>query len=69
MHIADATATLLARMGIAVPPEFKGRVLYEALRDTAGDVRTLPDAPAMSPSRSGDEAKVEARLRALGYID
>ena len=78
MHIADATATWLARMDVAVPPEFAGRVLYEALGEVVGTtesgahVRALPDLPASRALRddsAADEARVEARLRALGYVD
>jgi predicted AlkP superfamily phosphohydrolase/phosphomutase len=75
-HIADATATWLARMDVAVPPEFAGRVLYEALREVMGDegsaVRALPVLPGTSHSSvrsAADEARIEARLRALGYVD
>ncbi|MEO0324218.1 MAG: alkaline phosphatase family protein [Myxococcota bacterium] len=71
-HIADATATVLARMDVAVPPEAMGRVLWEALDDGRARARTLPKAPAPeptpSPSRAG-EAAIERRLRALGYVD
>jgi predicted AlkP superfamily phosphohydrolase/phosphomutase len=68
-HIADVTATLLARMGVVVPPEMSGRVLWEALDAAAGGGASLPRAPAPKPPRGGDEARVEARLRALGYIE
>ena len=68
--IADATATILARMDVAVPPGFAGRVLFELLKDTSGGaVASLPEAPALATPASGDPARVEARLRALGYID
>ena len=77
MHIADATATWLARMDVAVPPDFAGRVLYEALREVVGSggpnaVRALPDVAtraASSAQSAADEARIEARLRALGYVD
>lgn len=79
-QIADATATWLARMDIAVPPEFAGRVLYEALRDAAdagapeatSAPQRLPDgvrAGGPGPRDAADEARIEARLRALGYVD
>lgn len=80
-QIADATATWLARMDIAVPPEFAGRVLYEALREVTD--ASAPDGRASAPQRlpegvrvgqggprdAADEARIEARLRALGYVD
>jgi len=64
--IADATATLLARMDVAPAPEMSGRVLEEAIAD--GPRRVLAGAPAPAPS-SGDGSRLEARLRALGYVD
>lgn len=68
-RIADATATLLARMGIAAPPEASGRVLEEVLvaRQGAG-LTALPDAP-VAAGTANDLARTEARLRALGYVD
>ncbi|MFW6052161.1 MAG: alkaline phosphatase family protein [Myxococcota bacterium] len=69
-HIADGTATLLARMGLAVPPELAGRVLWEALATTGGEeVRALPEAPSRPQPQGADEARIESRLRALGYIE
>ncbi len=69
-RIADATATLLARMGVAVPHGAAGRVLWEILEDTgAGDLRSLPEAPATRAAARADEGRVVARLRALGYVD
>lgn len=68
-HIADAAATFLARMDVAVPAEAAGRVLFEALRGTAGATEALPEVAP--PARTGrhDEVEVERRLRALGYVD
>lgn len=69
-HIADLTATLLARLGLAVPLEFKGRVLWEALGDGQGtSARTLPDAGPIEPRATRNEGLIESRLRALGYIE
>jgi predicted AlkP superfamily phosphohydrolase/phosphomutase len=74
-RMADATATLLARLGVALPAGAAGRVLGEILRDgAAGPSReavSLPVVSVESPLRAGagDEARVEARLRALGYLD
>ena len=68
-HIADAAATFLARMDVAVPADAAGRVLFEALRATAGPVVALPDVAPPSQRNTADEAEVEKRLRALGYID
>ncbi|MCZ7687612.1 MAG: hypothetical protein M5U28_56290 [Sandaracinaceae bacterium] len=63
----DATATVLARLGIAPSAEMSGRVLREALRRP----RTgAPLASANAPAKhEGDRARLERRLRALGYID
>ena len=69
-HIADLSATLLCRLGLSVPPSFKGRVLWEALRDDFGVlVRPLPDAGPVTPRTTRNEGLVESRLRALGYIE
>jgi len=67
--IPDVSATLLARMGIAVPPDFAGRVLWEALMATAAEARTLPQVAARARKSPADEARLHARLRALGYVD
>lgn len=66
-HIADAAATLLARMDVAAPAELDGRVLWELFTDFAGETRELPGA--IVQRGRGDASKVERRLRALGYID
>lgn len=68
-RIADATATLLCRLDVAVPPEAAGRVLFEALADYGGDSKDLPPVERRQAMEPGDEARVEARLRALGYVD
>jgi len=65
--IADAVATALARMDVAPPVDAAGRILYEILEDFGGEARPLPEAEARRGR--GDEAAVERRLRALGYID
>ncbi len=67
--IADVTATLLCRMGIAVPPDAAGRVLWEILAETAPNAtRPLPagEKPAVPTHRAH---AVVARLRALGYVE
>lgn len=67
--IADASATLLSRLGIAPPPEARGRVLFEILRESGEAARRLPDVVGSGRRRQAGEAAVAARLRALGYID
>jgi len=65
-RMADATATLLARMGVGLGPKMSGRVLREAVRRRP----TTPLAePAPQPSKRGDPVLLEARLRALGYLE
>jgi predicted AlkP superfamily phosphohydrolase/phosphomutase len=66
-RIADATATLLVRLGVRPGPELAGRVLREAL---AGDrpTRELPQAPSRDRG-AGDLARTESRLRKLGYVE
>lgn len=67
-RIADASATLLARLGVAPLDEMPGRVLREILVKTARPSMTLP---AVAPTLGDvpDLARTEARLRALGYVD
>jgi predicted AlkP superfamily phosphohydrolase/phosphomutase len=68
MRMADATATLLARMDIAPSAEMAGRV--------ADELFVTPNAPSTElvhvtadASPLTDLARTEARLRALGYVD
>ena len=67
-RIADASATLLARLGVAALDEMQGRVLREILRASSTPKLKLP---AVAPTRGDapDLARTEARLRALGYVD
>ena len=65
-RMADATATVLARLGVAPSHEMSGRVLREAVRTSAS--RDLP-AVRMERTGAGDRVSLEQRLRALGYID
>ena len=69
-HIADLSATLLRRLGLSVPSSFMGRVLWEALHDE-GQVpaAALPAPRPRAPRTPRNEALVESRLRALGYIE
>lgn len=69
-HIADLSATLLRRLGLSVPTSFAGRVLWEALRTTDDSTsRPLPDVTQVRRRATANEALVESRLRALGYIE
>jgi predicted AlkP superfamily phosphohydrolase/phosphomutase len=69
-HIADLSATLLRRLGVSVPPPFKGRVLWEALRhDRDVPTASLPEAGQVAARATRNEGLVESRLRALGYIE
>ena len=69
-RIADVTATLLHRMGLRVPTDFQGRVLWEAVRQAADAPATsLPGSASVSARPRANEGIVESRLRALGYIE
>jgi predicted AlkP superfamily phosphohydrolase/phosphomutase len=69
-HIADLTATLLSRLDLSVPPSFRGRVLWDALRDEQSTpARPLPEAAPVTPHATRNEGLIESRLRALGYIE
>jgi hypothetical protein len=80
-HIADASATLLARLGVAPPADASGRVLPilsvelpPAARASSVDVRTTSSTHAAASSHAEHDAragerKVAERLRNLGYIE
>jgi predicted AlkP superfamily phosphohydrolase/phosphomutase len=69
-HIADLTATLLCRLGLSVPPVFRGRVLWEALHDDRNaSARPIPETATVTARATRNEGLVESRLRALGYIE
>lgn len=68
-RIADATATLLARLDVRPGPELAGRVLREVLVRSATPQRALPSVERTAAGEAGDLARTEARLRALGYVD
>ncbi len=67
LTIADASACVLARLGVAPPPLSRGHVPVHFLAESepleAAD-HAVPRAVARPKS-----GKLEARLRALGYID
>lgn len=72
--MADVSATLVARMGRALPEAFEGRVLTEMLKDGAavarGEAAARPTATdARRELGSSQQARVEARLRRLGYLE
>lgn len=68
--MADAAATFLARMHVSPASEMSGRVLTEILRDTNQPHAVAPTTPQQPrDTKAADTARVEARLRALGYVD
>lgn len=71
-HIADASATVLARMGVAPPEDAMGKVLPLG-PELGGETDRSIALPAAERQRDGadaeDEARVAARLRNLGYIE
>lgn len=69
-HVADASATCLARMDVAPPSDAAGRVIGEILVRGAGtEASALPEVATRTPAGPRDLARTEARLRALGYVD
>jgi predicted AlkP superfamily phosphohydrolase/phosphomutase len=66
--IADASATLLARLGVRPAADAAGRVLFEILKESLTLDADLPEA-AIAPRRDGNASFLERRLRALGYVD
>jgi predicted AlkP superfamily phosphohydrolase/phosphomutase len=67
VDIEDSSALVLARLGASPPPGARGRVPPGVLTPAAA-ARALPDA-ARVRSATGNVAALEARLRALGYVD
>jgi predicted AlkP superfamily phosphohydrolase/phosphomutase len=74
--MADVSATLLARMSLSHLHPCDGRALEEALRGSRGAASSQPTAAAPETPPTADltsgaaaEARVEARLRRLGYIE
>lgn len=68
LRMADATATLLARMDIAPAPEMAGRVADELF--VSATPPRIELAQVSAPAKAtNDLARTEARLRALGYVD
>lgn len=74
--MADATATVLARMGVGNVPDASGRVLFELLAEANPGAGTEALARLGSRPPQQDARKkapkggfLEKRLRALGYVD
>jgi predicted AlkP superfamily phosphohydrolase/phosphomutase len=74
-RIVDIAPTVLALMGIDIPSDMDGRVLYEALcDDVLASVRIVsPQEEGIGPSLEGsfsaeEEAEIAERLRGLGYV-
>jgi predicted AlkP superfamily phosphohydrolase/phosphomutase len=70
-RIADATATVLARLGVMPGNDLAGRVLREILvrAPRSGEALAAATTSARDRSATGDLARTEERLRALGYVD
>lgn len=66
-RMADATATLLARMGLAAGHHGAGRVLEEIL--VSRTERAALPAAVVASGHTRSLARTEARLRALGYVE
>lgn len=72
LRMADATATLVARLGLRPGPELVGRVLDEvrpALELAEHAVLPSLDRAHSEPIAGDALARTEARLRALGYVE
>jgi len=69
--ICDLAPTILHLMGLPVPEEMDGRVLMEALTQTA-DVRFIEADPSLAPPRATytaeEEEAIAEKLRGLGYL-
>jgi predicted AlkP superfamily phosphohydrolase/phosphomutase len=78
-HITDIAPTLLYLLGVPVPTEMDGRVLFEGF-DTAyvashpvqyqqGGVLAQASQPSGATYTMAETEKIQARLKDLGYID
>lgn len=73
--MADVSATLLARMNRSELHRCDGEALASVLRGTRSaasehaDAAEVPSPNLANPVAGSDEARVEARLRRLGYIE
>jgi hypothetical protein len=72
--MADVSATLLARMQVHAPHALDGRVLREALRPNTLATLHVPRSPHSLQQPAGPllpehTARIEERLRRLGYIE
>ncbi|MGE0785134.1 MAG: alkaline phosphatase family protein [Sandaracinaceae bacterium] len=67
-RMADATVTALARIDVAPSVAMGGRVLREAVARTSRAPRPVGRAD-VDTARPADDSRLEARLRALGYVD
>ena len=65
--IEDSSALVLARLGVGLPDGARGKV-PEGVLLQSGEPRALPEVATQRASR-GNVAALEARLRALGYVD
>jgi hypothetical protein len=65
--IADSSALVLARLGVALPAGARGKLPEGVLR-AAAEPRVLPEVSTQK-GKSSNVAALEARLRALGYVD
>lgn len=66
--IADAAASVLARLDVAQPADAPGRVPHGLVAGDRARVRELPQVE-LSASSTGNPGALERRLRALGYVD
>jgi len=76
-RIEDVAPTILYLLGEAIPPEFEGRVLTEAISEELLDRRSPAYADEAESVAIGSRTtysgeavdEVEARLRSLGYVE
>jgi predicted AlkP superfamily phosphohydrolase/phosphomutase len=69
LSIADASALMLARMDVGQPADAAGGLCAGVLRKATHGVTALPEHEREPTGSERGASRLQARLRALGYVD